>query len=83
METFIKADIFFFVTTIAVVVFTALASIALYYLILGLQSFKNMAKKLEAEQENAEEFVKETVERVTDSNIFNFLFPKKRKSSKK
>ena len=82
METFIKADIFFFVTTIAVVIFTALTSITLYYLIVGLASFKRMAKKLEAEQENAEEFVKETVERVTESSIFNFLFPKKRKSKK-
>jgi hypothetical protein len=82
METFMKADIFFFVTTIAVGIITIFLCVAIYYVIVGLRRFKDLADKLERGIDTAEENISETVERVTDSFLFGLLFPKKRKKKK-
>lgn len=80
METLIHADIFFFIATIATVIFTVLISIALCYLISILRSVKQatdiIKNKVEIVNENLEAIQKKVVE----SSIFNFIFAKKTKS---
>jgi hypothetical protein len=49
MDTLIHADIFFFVTTIAVVIVTLLLAIALIYLIKVLNRIKNIAEQIREE----------------------------------
>jgi uncharacterized membrane protein len=49
MDTLIHADIFFFVTTIAVIVVTALLVIVLIYLIRVLRQVEEIGKEIKAE----------------------------------
>lgn len=89
MNTLIHADIFFFVTTIAVIIFTILASIALYYLIGALKNFKRITKNLENRIDQAGDKISDEAEyiknRVHESFVFNMLFAKKpqKRNSKK
>jgi cell division protein FtsL len=82
MNTLIQADIFFFITTISVIIFTILASIAMYYLIGGLKSFKRITKNLEHKIDDASDEVDELKHRVSQSFIFNLLFAKKPKKGR-
>ncbi len=83
METLIKADIFFFITSIAVIILAVFASIVMYYLIGALRNFRALARRLEKDIGNAGEEVEEMVERVSDSFIFSMLFPKKHRKHPK
>lgn len=82
MNTLIHADIFFFVTTIAVIIFTILASIAMYYLIGALKNFKKITKNLEHRIDQAGDQISDEADylknRLHDSFIFNLIFAKKR-----
>lgn len=49
MDTLIHADIFFFVTTIAVIIVTALLAITLIYLIRVLRQIAEIGKEIKAE----------------------------------
>ena len=79
METLLKADVFFFITSISVVVLTIILSVFLYYLISAMRHFKKLAIQVEENLGSASAQVEEMVERVSDSFVFSFLFPKKRK----
>ncbi len=79
MDTLMKADIFFFVTTIAVVVFLVLGSIALYYLISVLRNLRDATRNINHAMVKAEDEISEVKDRIVDSTIFNFLFAKKKK----
>jgi hypothetical protein len=47
METLLKADIFFFITSVAVILLTVGAIVALYYVIRILQSVRNISERVE------------------------------------
>lgn len=47
MTEVLQANIFFLITTIAVVVFTVFLCLAMYYLVSILRSVRNVAKRLE------------------------------------
>jgi predicted AAA+ superfamily ATPase len=86
METLMKADIFFFVTTICVV----LISGAIIYLLIRASAFmtslRELADKLKEKAEDVGEEAEELLERMEDSFIFRLIFAgrkKKRKSNKK
>lgn len=88
MNTLIQADIFFFVTTIAVIIFTILASVAMYYLIGALKNFKKITKNLEHRIDQVSDQIGDEAEylknRLHESFIFNLIFAKKKvKSSSK
>lgn len=83
METLIHADIFFFVTTIAVVVFLLLGSIAFYYLIGILRNIKKASDKIEQKIEVAGEHVDDLYHSIKESFLFAMLFGKKKEKAKK
>ena len=83
MNTLIHADVFFFITSIAVVFVSAFLIIALYYFISMLRRLRNLSEKLKENIGEASEDVQEMAEQIKESPIFNFLFPKKRKKKKK
>lgn len=82
MNTLIQADIFFFITTISVIIFTILASIAMYYLIGALKNFKKITKNLEHRIDQASDQIGDEAEylknRLHESFIFNLIFAKKK-----
>lgn len=77
METVMKADIFFFVTTITVIVFLVLGSIACLYLIGILRNVKRATDLLGKKLEETSEHLEEIREKVVHSALFNFIFKKK------
>lgn len=77
MDTLMKANVFFFVTTIAVVVFMILGAVALVYIIKILRSIKRTADKLGVEIENASVHADALYHKIAESFLFNLLFGKK------
>lgn len=82
METLLKADIFFFVTTIAVVVVAVFLVVMLWYFIRTIRRLKELADEIELKLDTAGEDLKDIRERITDSFLFNLLFPKRHKKKK-
>ncbi len=79
METVFKADIFFFVTTIAVGLVAVFMIIALCYSIIMIRRLRMLIEKVETNVDDANVHVKELVDRIKESVIFAFLFKKKNK----
>ncbi len=83
METLMKADIFFFVTTICVVA----VAVAIIYLIIRLSSFmqtlENLAEELKDKAGDIGEEAEEMLERIKDSFVFRLIFGAKKTKSRK
>ncbi|MFA5994458.1 MAG: hypothetical protein WC823_05865 [Parcubacteria group bacterium] len=75
METLIKADIFFFISSIATIVLTILLSVVLYYFIRAGRVLYLLAEQLQEKFQDSEEFVLELKERLEGNPIFQFFFP--------
>lgn len=74
-----KADIFFFVTTIAVVVI-ALVWVAIgYYVVKALEQARRALEEVEEHIGDASEDVKEILFDIRESAAYRFLFRRKRK----
>ena len=82
MDTLLKANIFFFVTTIAVIVFLILGSIAFFYIIKILRNINRATEKLGEKIDSASEHVDTLYHSIADSFIFHLLFGKKKKAKK-
>jgi uncharacterized membrane protein len=83
METLVKADIFFFVTTIAVIILTVFLSICFYYLAGALRNLRDITQTLKEGVDRAEERVEEFIERIEDNAVFRFIFGSRRTTKKK
>lgn len=83
METFMKADIFFFVTTIAVVVITAGIIFALFHLAQFLSTCNRIAKNIETSANEVSNDAKDMVARVKESFLFRLMFPEVKPPTRK
>lgn len=79
MESLVHADIFFFITTIAVSLLTVGLLIALYYLIVILRRFKLLSDKFEKTIDDTGTYLKDAMTQITESSFFRFIFTKKPK----
>jgi cell shape-determining protein MreC len=75
METVMKADIFFFISSIATVVLAVLLSIVLFYFIKAGKNLYHISQKLQEHFHESEEFVLELKERLEDNMVFRLFFP--------
>lgn len=82
MDTLVKADIFFFIASIATIIFVILISICLYYLAGALRNFRDISLILKKGIENTSEHLEELVEQVEESSVFRFIFGKKKRVRK-
>ncbi|MDQ3244757.1 MAG: hypothetical protein M3P22_00180 [bacterium] len=82
MDSFIHADIFFFVTTVAVVIFTILLCVALYYFIQILVNIRAISGILRGGAENAEESIKNISENLSNNPFIKMFFGRKNKNKK-
>lgn len=73
MDTLIHADIFFFITSVAVVVLTILLVIAFVYFIQILVNFRDISKILKNGVNNASEKMEELLENLVDNPVFRFI----------
>ncbi len=74
MDTLAKADIFFFVTTIAVIIMTVLGCIVAYYLIRVLGNINRASEKLSDEVEAMGEHADSLYHHIKESFLFTLLF---------
>jgi hypothetical protein len=79
MESLMKADIFFFISSVATILLTILASIFLYYLIKAGKGLYKLSEALKSDFKESEEFINDLKERLEDNLIFQFFFPPARK----
>lgn len=82
METFIKADIFFFLTSVAVIFAIALLVFVGYYLIQTLRNVRDVSEKLKNVATVAEEDFEHIHDQIRDTWLGSFLFGKKKKMRK-
>ncbi|MDO8594113.1 MAG: hypothetical protein Q7R93_01180 [bacterium] len=82
METLLKADIFFFISSIATIVLTILASIVLYYFLKAGRNLSMLSDALKGGLKESEEFVQELKERLEDNMVFRLFFPPSKRRKK-
>ena len=70
-----KADIFFFISSVATVVLAVLASVLLFYLIKAGKNLYMLSEALKGGFKESEEFVAELKERLEDNMVFRLFFP--------
>ncbi|MDP3661761.1 MAG: hypothetical protein Q8R17_02850 [bacterium] len=75
METILKADIFFFIASVATVALSVMASIVLFYLIKAGKHLCALSEALQDGFEHSEKFVAELKERLEDNPVFRLFFP--------
>jgi uncharacterized protein YoxC len=77
MDTLMNANIFFFVTTIATIIFVILGSIVFVYVIRILADVRRASKKLEGGIDAIEEHSAALYHKIAESFVFNMIFGKK------
>ena len=82
METFIKADIFFFLTSIAVIVATVVLVFVGFYLIQTLRNVRDVSEKLRNVATVAEEDFEHIHDQITQTWLGALLFGTKKKARK-
>jgi len=83
MESLIKADIFFFISSLATIVLAVLVSVLLYYLIKAGKNLYMLTEALKSNLKDSEEFVAELKERLENNIFFRIFFPLAWKSRRK
>lgn len=78
IESVIKADIFFVITTIAVVLVTLFFLVALFYFIRIVRNFYKISKILKNYADDANSGLREPGEQIRQSPLFVFLFGKEK-----
>lgn len=83
MESLLKADIFFFISTIGFVIFIILGLIISYYVVKILRNVKESTDALKDEVRAAGQKISEIEKEITESFIFKFIFAKDKSKKKK
>jgi len=82
MESLIKADIFFFIASVATILLAILIAVLLFYLIKAGRNLYFISEALKSNFKESEEFVMELKERLEDNVVFRFFFPLVRRKRK-
>ena len=82
MEPFLKLDIFFFITSIAVGIVTVFLAIIGYRLIRILKDVEDITNTLKSTVSSAQSELADIGERVTESSLFRFIFGKRSRKTK-
>jgi len=78
MESILKSDIFFFISSISVVVVTAVLLVIGFYFIRLMRNFYKISKILRNCAEDAEGGLREMGEHIRHSPLFTFFFGKEK-----
>lgn len=79
----LKADIFFFISTVATIVLTIFFGFLLFYLIKAARNLYRISNLLKSDLKDSEEFLMELKERLNKNIFFKIFFPPLLKSKKK
>jgi len=78
MEPILKSEIFFFISSIFVAVFTVVFVIFGFYLIRTMKNFSEISDKLKDTVNSTEKELRDMSMHVRESPIFNFIFGKRK-----
>lgn len=85
MESIVKSDIFFFISSISVIIITVLFVIVGFYCVKIMKNFSEISKTLKSAVGTADAELREMGDHVRESPLFSFIFgrPKAKKRSPK
>lgn len=78
MESILRSDIFFFITSISVITISIFIMVALFYFIKMLRNFYKISLILKNYTENTENELKEMGQQIRQSPLFTFIFGKEK-----
>jgi hypothetical protein len=78
MEPLLKSDIFFFITSVSVVLLTVIFIIIGVYLIKIMKNFSHMSETLKKTVDDTDDELRDIGVHVRESPIFTFIFGRKR-----
>jgi len=79
MDPVMKSDIFFFITSIAVILVSGGVLVAIYYITRSIRIIERLVERVEEKVVMATEEVREIGGGIKDSLIYNLIFKKRRK----
>jgi hypothetical protein len=83
MESILQADIFFFITTIFVVILIVISCIIGFYLIKSVRNFSSMSKTLKDAVDDTDGELREIGSHIQQNPFFTFLFGRKKSRESK
>lgn len=78
MESILRSDIFFFITSISVIVISAFLLVALFYFIKMLKNFYKISTTLKNLTDSTESELRDMGQHVRQSPLFTFIFGKEK-----
>jgi hypothetical protein len=82
MSEVLKANVFFFIASVAAVVFAIALAVALFYIARAARELKLLIGDVRTAFRNSEEFITDLVDRFESNRLFSFFFPKRVTRSK-
>ena len=82
MESIIRSDIFFFITSVSVIVFTIFFIIIGFYFVRIMRNFAHVSDTLKKAVDDTDIELRDMVEHVRESTAFSFIFGKKKTKKK-
>ncbi len=82
MESILKSEIFFFISSISVILITIVFIIVGFYLIKMMRNFSHISDRLKKTVDGAASSLEEVGNDIKDSPIFTFFFGKKKRNKK-
>lgn len=79
MEPILKSEIFFFISSISVILITVIFVIFGFYLIKIMRNFSHISKSLKNTVDESTASLLEVGDNIRDSRLFAFIFGKKKK----
>lgn len=79
METLIKADIFFFISSIGFVILAVMLGIAMFYFIKAGKNLYDISESLHTHFKESEEFFLDMKDKLENNLIFRMIFPTSRR----
>lgn len=78
MESILRSDIFFFITSISVIIISIFLLVALFYFIKMLRNFYKISSILRNYTEDTEGELREMGQQIRQSPLFTFIFGKEK-----
>lgn len=82
MDTLVHADVFFFITTIAVIAITSFLVVALFYIVEILKNFRDISATLKQGVKGASDGVENLIKMIQDIPILKAIFGTQKKTRK-
>ena len=82
MESIFKSEIFFFISSISVILITVVFIVVGFYLIKTMRNFSKISEDLRKTVDGATSSLSEVGDNIKESPIFRFFFGKKRTHKK-